>query len=84
MLTSCFFEPEDAAVIAKNARKHPKKPVMDVPAGGEDFMLVYKVLRDTRITVYNLPEKAAKALKTLRTYHQIRRRLRIESLFQID
>jgi len=36
MLTSCFFEPEDAAVIAENARKHPKKPVIEVPAGGED------------------------------------------------
>ncbi len=34
MLASYFFEPEDAAVIAKDARKYPKKAVMDVPAGG--------------------------------------------------
>ncbi|MDH5437628.1 MAG: CoA-binding protein [Candidatus Bathyarchaeota archaeon] len=71
MLKSCFFEPEDAAVIAETARKHPKKPVVDVPAGGEDFMLVYEVLRDTSIPVYNLPEKAARALRVLRTYHRI-------------
>jgi len=39
-----------------------------VPAGGEDFALVQKVLRDTSIPVYNLPEKAAKALRALRLY----------------
>lgn len=71
MLKSCFFEPEDAVAIAEIAKKHSGKPIVDVPAGGEDFTLVYKVLRDTSIPVYNLPEKAAKALKTLRTYHQI-------------
>jgi len=71
MLKSCFFEPEDAVAIAEIAEKHSGKPVVDVPAGGEDFTLVYEVLRDTSIPVYNLPEKAAKALKTLRTYHQI-------------
>jgi len=71
MLKSCFFEPKDAAVIAETAKKHPEKPVVDVPAGGEDFMLVYEVLRDTSIPVYNLPEKAARALKALRTYHRI-------------
>jgi acyl-CoA synthetase (NDP forming) len=71
MLKSCFFEPEDAVTIAEIAKKHSGKPVVDVPAGGEDFMFVYKVLRDTSIPVYNLPEKAAKALKTLRTYHKI-------------
>jgi len=76
MLKSCFFEPEDAAVIAETARKHPKKPVVDVPAGGEDFMLVYEVLRDTSIPVYNLPEKAARALKALRTYHRMVGKLR--------
>ena len=71
MLKSCFFEPKDAVAIAETAKKHPDKPVVDVAAGGEDFMLVYEVLRDTNIPVYNLPEKAAKALKTLRRYHQI-------------
>lgn len=71
MLKSCFFEPEDALVIAETAEKHPGKPVVDVPAGGEDFILVYKQLRDTNIPVYNLPERAARALKALRTYYKI-------------
>jgi len=71
MLKSCFFEPEDAVAVAKTSKKHPNKPVVDVPAGGEDFTLVQKVLKSTRIPVYNLPEKAAKALKTLRTYGKI-------------
>jgi acyl-CoA synthetase (NDP forming) len=79
MLKSCFLEPEDAAVIAETARKHPKKPVVDVPAGGEDFMLVYEVLRDTSIPVYNLPEKAARALRALRTYDRIAGKLRASS-----
>ncbi len=70
MLKSCFFEPEDAVAIAEIAKKHSGKPVVDVPAGGEDFTMVYQVLRDTSIPVYNLPEKAVRALKTLRTYHK--------------
>ncbi|MEM2118133.1 MAG: CoA-binding protein [Candidatus Bathyarchaeia archaeon] len=71
MLKSCFFEPEDAKIIPKIAAKYPDKPVVDVPAGGEDFALVYKVLGNTNIPLYNLPEKAAKALKVLRTYGKI-------------
>jgi len=74
MLKSCFFEPEDALVIAEIAKKHAGKPVVDVPAGGEDFTLVHKVLQDTGIPVYSLPEKATKTLKTLRTYHKISQR----------
>jgi acyl-CoA synthetase (NDP forming) len=70
MLKSCFFEPEDALAIAEIAKKHSGKPVVDVPAGGEDFTLVHNVLGDTNIPVYNLPEKAVKALRTLRTYHK--------------
>jgi acyl-CoA synthetase (NDP forming) len=68
MLKSTFFEPEDAVAIAEISRKHPTKSIVDVPAGGEDFALVQKVLRDTSIPVYNLPEKAAKALRVLRLY----------------
>ena len=71
MLKSCFFEPEDAKVIPEKAAKYPKKPVVDVPPGGEDFTLVYKVLGNTDIPLYNLPEKAVKALKILRTYGKI-------------
>lgn len=71
MLKSCFFEPTDAKVIPKIAAKHPNKPIVDVPAGGQDFELVHKVLRNTRIPLYNLPEKAAKALKALRAYGKI-------------
>jgi acyl-CoA synthetase (NDP forming) len=71
MLKSCFFEPKDAKVIPKVAAEYPDKPVVDVPAGGEDFALVSKVLHNTKIPVYNLPEKAVKALKVLRIYGKI-------------
>jgi len=71
MLKSCFFEPEDALAIAKSAEKHAEKPVVDVAAGGEDFTFVHNVLQSTSIPVYNLPEKAAKALRALRIYHRI-------------
>jgi acyl-CoA synthetase (NDP forming) len=71
MLKSCFFEPKDAKVIPKIAAKYPDKPVVDVPAGGEDFTLVSKVLSSTKVPVYNLPEKAVKALKVLRIYGKI-------------
>ncbi|MGC8895750.1 MAG: acetate--CoA ligase family protein [Candidatus Bathyarchaeia archaeon] len=71
MLKSCFFEPKDAKVIPKVAKKYPGKPVVDVPAGGEDFALVFKVLGNTNIPLYNLPEKAVKALKVLREYGKI-------------
>jgi len=71
MLKSCFFEPEDALAIAEIAKRHSGKPVVDVPAGGEDFTMVYQVLRDASIPVYNLPEKAVRALKTLRKYHKM-------------
>jgi acyl-CoA synthetase (NDP forming) len=71
MLKSCFFEPKDANVIPKIAAKYPDKPVVDVPAGGEDFALVYKVLGKSNIPLYNLPEKAVKAMKILRIYGKV-------------
>jgi len=80
MLKSCFFEPEDAVAIAETSKKHLEKPLVDVPAGGEDFTLVQKVLKATNIPVYNLPEKAAKALKALRIYQRLRSAKRIPNL----
>lgn len=71
MLKSTFFEPEDAKVIPKIASKYPNKPVVDVPAGGEDFARVHKVLGKTNVPTYNLPDKAAKALRILRTYGMV-------------
>lgn len=68
MLKSTFFEPRDARSLPKIVGKYPRKPVVDVPAGGEDFAKVYEVLGRSQIPLYNLPEKAAKALKVLRTY----------------
>ncbi len=71
MLKSCFFKPEDAHVIKEVAAQYPGKPVVDVPAGGEDFLLVYEILGKTDIPLYNLPEKAVKAMKFLRNYGRI-------------
>jgi acetyltransferase len=71
MLKSTFFEPQDAKAIQRTAAKYPVKPVVDVPAGGEDFELVYKVLGSSNVPLYNLPERAVKALKVLRTYGKI-------------
>jgi acyl-CoA synthetase (NDP forming) len=75
MLKSCFFKPEDAKAIAETALNFPNKPVVDVPAGGEDFELVHEVLAETRIPLYNIPEKAAKALRILREYGKIMEKL---------
>jgi acyl-CoA synthetase (NDP forming) len=71
MLKSCFFEPNDAKVIPRITVKYPDKPVLDVPAGGEDFTRVHNVLCKSSIPLYNLPEKAVKALKALRIYGKI-------------
>jgi acetyl-CoA synthetase (ADP-forming)/acetyltransferase len=71
MLKSTFFEPRDARVIPKVASHYARKPIVDVPAGGEDFVKVHRVLGRTNIPVYNLPDKAVKALRVLRTYSMI-------------
>jgi len=75
MLKSTFFEPKDAKSFPKIVSKYPRKPVVDVPAGGEDFAKVYEVLGRSRIPLYNLPEKAAKALKVLRAYGMIKQKI---------
>jgi acetyltransferase len=74
MLKSTFFEPKDAKAIPRIASGYRTKPVVDVPAGGEDFSKVYEVLGRSRIPLYNLPEKAAKALRVLRAYSVMRER----------
>jgi len=68
MLKSTFFSPEDARTIPKVALKHRDKPTVDVPAGGEDFEKVYRVIGNSKVPLYGLPEKGVKALKILRTY----------------
>lgn len=70
MLNSCFFEPEDAKIIPEIWEKY-EKPIVDVPCGGEDFILVSNVLRDTMIPTYDLPDKAARALNVLYKYWKI-------------
>lgn len=74
MLKSTFFEPKDAKAIPRIASKYRNKPVVDVPVGGEDFEKVHGVLGRSRIPLYNLPEKAAKALRALRAYSVMRER----------
>jgi acyl-CoA synthetase (NDP forming) len=71
MLKSCFFEPKDAEVIPRTTAKYPRKPVVDVPAGGEDFSRVHELLHNSSIPLYDLPEKAVRALKALRIYDKI-------------
>jgi acetyltransferase len=73
MLKSCYFKPEDALTIVETAKRYKDKPLVDISAGGEDFVFVHKVLKDTEIPVYNLPGKGAKALKALRTYQEIKK-----------
>lgn len=74
MLKSTFFEPSDSKVIQTVAKRFREKPVVDVPAGGADFERVHKVLRNSNIPVYNLPEKAVKALRALRDYDLVLKR----------
>jgi acyl-CoA synthetase (NDP forming) len=74
MLKSTFFKPEDAKIIPTVAAKHMRKPVVDVPAGGEDFEKIHRIIGSSRVPLYNLPEKAAVALKILREYGRIRQK----------
>ncbi|MEM3550633.1 MAG: CoA-binding protein [Candidatus Bathyarchaeia archaeon] len=71
MLKSCFFKPEDSKAIIETTAKYQDKPVVDVAPGAEDFRLVYEVLDNSKIPVYNMPEKGVKALKILRDYGKI-------------
>jgi acetyltransferase len=75
MLRSHSIKPEDVEVVAKAARKSKEKPVVDVAVGGGDHVLVREVLRDKGIPTYDLPEKAARALKALCRYGQVREKM---------
>lgn len=68
MLKSTFFEPQEARVIAEVV-SGSTKPVVDVPAGGNDFFKVRKELEGTDLPAYDLPEKAAKVLRLLYDQH---------------
>ncbi|WP_455391588.1 hypothetical protein [[Eubacterium] cellulosolvens] len=70
MLKSCFFKPDDAKVLPAVADRF-RKPVVDVPAGAEDFKLVTDILIETSVPTYDLPDKAAKALRVLYEYNKI-------------
>lgn len=76
MLKSTFFTPEDARIIPEVLRTYPGKPLVDVPAGGEDFDRVYKVLGKSVVPLYNLPEKGVRALRVLRFYGKILKKLK--------
>jgi len=78
MLKSCLLKPEDVEVVAKVARKSKEKPVVDAVVGGGDHVLVREVLRDKEIPTYDLPEKAARALKALYQYWQVLSRTKKE------
>lgn len=76
MLKSRALKPEDLDVMAKAAKKSKEKPVVDVTVGGEDPVLVRGFLRERGIPTYDLPEKAAHAMKALYQYWQVREKMR--------
>lgn len=75
MLKSPVLKPEDLEVVAKATKKYKEKPVVDVTVGGEDPVLVRGVLMEKGIPTYDLPEKAAKAMKALYQYWQVRMKM---------
>ncbi|MDI6820527.1 MAG: hypothetical protein QMC89_06470 [Candidatus Hodarchaeaceae archaeon] len=75
MLKSCLLEPDEVKVVADVAKKFSNKPVVDVPMGGEDYVLVSDVLKDTDIPTYSLPERGARALRALYLYGQIKKKV---------
>jgi acyl-CoA synthetase (NDP forming) len=75
MLKSPVLKPGDLEVLAKATKKFKEKPVVDVTVGGEDPVLVRGVLREKGIPTYDLPEKAAQAMKALYQYWQVRMKM---------
>jgi len=68
ILEDVLSDPE-VDVIARVV-KGSKKPVVDVPAGGNDFFTVQKELKGSDLPAYDLPEKAAKVLRFLHEQYQ--------------
>jgi len=71
MLKSRFLDAEDMRAIAEVLKKS-KKPVVDVAMGGEGYVLVRDVLKDTNVPTYDSPERALRALKALRKYGRVK------------
>ncbi|MCJ7720491.1 MAG: hypothetical protein MUO36_03370 [Candidatus Hadarchaeum sp.] len=72
MLKSSLLDIDDMRAIAEVLKKF-KKPVVDVAMGGESYVLVHDVLKDTNVPAYDSPERASRALKALRMYGRVRK-----------
>jgi acyl-CoA synthetase (NDP forming) len=75
ILKSSVLKPEDLDALAKSTKKSKGKPIVDVTVGGKDSILVRGVLRERGIPTYDLPEKAAQAMKALYQYWQVRMKI---------
>lgn len=73
MLKSCYLKIGDVPIIVEAAKKNLHKPVVNVAPGGSDFFSIQREFRGSNIPVFNLPRKAAKALKTLWIYNNRKR-----------
>jgi len=71
MLKSSLLDVDDMRAIAEVLKKF-KKPVVDVAMGGESYVLVHDVLKDTNVPAYDSPERASRALKALRMYGRVK------------
>jgi len=71
MLKSSLLNVDDVRAIAEVLKKF-KKPVVDVAMGGESYVLVHDVLKDTNVPAYDSPERASRALKALRIYGRVK------------
>jgi acyl-CoA synthetase (NDP forming) len=76
MLKSCLTQPEDVKVLPELADRFPDKPIIDCVPGGDDYRKIREVLAETRIPVFNAPDKAVFAMKVLDNYGQYLQRIR--------
>jgi acetyltransferase len=75
MLKSSLLDVDDMRAIAEVLKKF-KKPVVDVAMGGESYVLVHDVLKDTNVPAYDSPERASRALKALRMYGRVKEKVK--------